>query len=52
MMKLTDELSQTKDRLAEMEADNEAKQQKIQEQQLEMQELEEQYEQNKHDLYE
>jgi len=31
MMKLTDELSSLKDRMGEMEADNEAKSQKLQE---------------------
>lgn len=39
MMKLTDELSVLKDRMGEMEAENESKTQKIQELQLEMQEL-------------
>ena len=39
MMKLTDELSELKDRLADIEADNESKSSKIQELQLEMQEL-------------
>lgn len=44
MMKLTEELSQLKDRMAEMETDDSSKSQKIQELQLEMQELTDQYE--------
>lgn len=39
MMKLTEELSQLKDRLSEMETDDSTKSQKIQELQLEMQDL-------------
>lgn len=44
MVKLTEELSELKDRLADIEADNEAKSNKVQELQLEMQDLTDQYE--------
>lgn len=52
MLNLTEELSTLKEKLEEHEAGGDQKHQKIQELQMEIQDLTEEYEQNKKDLYE
>ena len=52
MLNLTEELSALKEKLEEHEAGGDQKHQKIQELQMEIQDLTEEYEQNKKDLYE
>lgn len=52
MLSLTEEIEGLKAKLEEYEASGDAQAQKINEMQLEIQELTDQYEQNKRDLYE
>lgn len=52
MLNLTEELSTLKEKLEEHEAGGDQKHAKIQELQMEIQDLTEEYEQNKKDLYE
>mmetsp|Transcript_32241 Transcript_32241/g.49342 ORF Transcript_32241/g.49342 Transcript_32241/m.49342 type:complete len:81 (-) Transcript_32241:977-1219(-) len=52
MLSLTEELSKLKEKLEEYQTGGDSKVQRINELQLEMQELTEQYEHNKKDLYE